>query len=102
MRLVCKKLKQSFAATRCRPERGAGQAMEAFTGTFWSPGDTLDYLAELAAKSDMWRGFEGQTHRWQCLCGSDTRLSKECTVRFVFVHVAGRPLSRMGDVGHHL
>ena len=34
--------------------------------------------------------------------GSDTRLCKECTVRFVFVHVAGRPLSRMSDVRYHV
>ena len=76
--------------------------MDAFMNTSWSAGDTLEYLAKLAVRSDMWRGFSGQTHCLQCLCGSDTKLCKECTVRFVFVHVAGRPLSRMSDVRYHV
>ena len=101
-------LVQEFQATFCSDSLSTGArargraAMDAFMQTSWSAGDTLDYLAKLAMESDMWRGFTGQTHCLQCLCGSDTRLCKECTVRFVFVHVAGRPLSRMSDVRYHV
>jgi hypothetical protein len=77
--------------------------MDHFLGTRWVPADTLDYLAQLAATMpDAGHGFTGRTHGSQCLWGSDISLCKECMARFVVVHLAGRPLSRLSDVGYHV
>ena len=76
--------------------------MDHFMATRWVPDDTLDYLAELAARTPAVTGFAGRTHSSQCLWGSDISLCKECMARFVVVHLAGRPLSRLSDVGYHV
>ena len=102
MRCVCKNSASSWQHAIATGSSGVAGAMDAFMQASWNPGDTLDYLAELAVKSNLWRGFEGQTHHSQCLCGDDAKLCKEVTVRSAFVHTAGRPLSRLGDVGYRV
>ena len=76
--------------------------MDHFMATRWLPDDTLDYLAELAASNPGVIGFAGLSDSSQCLWGSDISLCKECMARFVVVHLAGRPLSRLSDVGYHV
>ena len=76
--------------------------MDQFMAKRWVPDDTLDYLAELAARTPSVSGFAGRTHSSQCLWSSDISLCRECMARFVVVHLADRPLSRLSDVWYHV
>ena len=66
--------------------------MDHFLATRWVPEDTLEYLAQLAARMPGVTGFAGRTHSSQCLWSSDISLCKERMARFVVVHLADRPL----------